>query len=57
MILEADEYGYSLHMQGHCSTLPIDEPSEAVRLLREAVKEVTGRGVKDVERPRIGFLP
>ena len=56
MILEADEYSYTLHMSGSASTLPIEDENEAVRLLHECVKEVTG---KDVEKPpprRIGFL-
>ena len=56
MILETDEYSYALHMQGSASTLPVDKQNEAVRLLRECVKEVTGKDVAEPEKPRIGFL-
>jgi len=37
-----------------------NEPSheeESIRLLHEAVKEVTGKAVEAPVKPRIGFLP
>lgn len=53
-----DEYSYPLHTSGSISTLPVVEgENEAVQLLHAAVKEVTGKDVKPVERPRMGFLP
>ena len=56
-ILSDDEWSYALHMQGYASTLGVDEPNEAVRLLRQCVKDVTGLDVVDPPKPRIGFLP
>ena len=50
-----DEYSYSLHMSGHATTLAEDEKDEAVRLLHEAVFEVTGKRVEPVKRG-IGFV-
>lgn len=56
--LTADgEYSYPLHQSGHASTLPPEPQCEAVRLLHEAIKEVTGRDVETPAKPRIGFLP
>ena len=55
---ETDEYSYPLHISGSATTLSIgDEGNEAVRLLRECVKEVTGKDVEDPPKRRIGFLP
>jgi len=34
-----------------------DAQIEAIRLLHEAVKEVTGKAVEAPTKPRIGFLP
>lgn len=51
------EYSYPLHSTGHASTLPPEPECEAVRLLHEAVKEVTGRDVEPPAKMRIGFLP
>jgi hypothetical protein len=48
---------YSLHMSGQASTLPAEEENETVRMLREVVKEITGRDVEQPTKPRIGFLP
>jgi hypothetical protein len=48
---------YPLHSTGTASTLPAEDENEAVRLLREVVKEVTGRDVDEPSKPRIGFLP
>ena len=57
MILEADEYSYSLHMSGTATTLDPEEGNETVRLLRQCVKDVTGKDVEDPPKQRIGFLP
>lgn len=50
-----DEYSYTLHMSGQASTLPVEEQDEAIRLLHEAVFEVTGKRVEPVKRG-IGFV-
>lgn len=51
-----DEYSYPLHMMGYASTISEPEPeNEAIRLLHEAVKEVTGKAVEAPPKPRIGF--
>lgn len=55
-MLDYDEYSYSLSGLGQATTLGPDEQNEAVRLLRECVKEVTGIDVEDKPKPRIGFL-
>jgi hypothetical protein len=59
MIRDFDYYtdSYPLHSTGTASTLPAEDENEAVRLLREVVKEVTGRDVEQPAKPRIGFLP
>ena len=44
-----------MHMSGHATTLAEDEKDEAVRLLHEAVFEVTGKRVEPVKRG-IGFV-
>jgi hypothetical protein len=54
---EGDTDSYSLHMSGQASTLPAEEENETVRMLREVVKEITGRDVEQPMKPRIGFLP
>ena len=53
---EDDEYSYSLHMSGHATTLDEEEQCEAIRLLHEAVAQVTGQRVEPRKNP-IGFLP
>lgn len=52
---EADEYSYSLHMAGTGTCGQEEEQDEAVRLLHEAVAEVTGKPVEK-QRRRIGFV-
>lgn len=49
-----DEWSYTLHMQGHGTTLGAEEQDEAVRLLHEAVFEVTGKRVEPTKHP-VGF--
>ena len=47
-----DEYSYPLHQSGHISLLPVEQENEAVRLLHEAVKEVTGRDVEPAPKKK-----
>lgn len=58
-IHDYDDYtdSYPLHSTGSATTLPAEAENEAVLLLHEAVKEVTGRDVDAPVKPRIGFLP
>lgn len=49
-----DEYSYSLSGLGQATTLGAEEQDEAIRLLHEAVFEVTGKRVEPAQR-RIGF--
>lgn len=57
-IVAHDEYDYPIHMMGYASTLPADrDDDDVIARLREVVKEVTGKAVEDVPKPRIGFLP
>ena len=49
-----DEYSEPLGGQGHATTLGPEAQEEAIRLLHEAVFEVTGKRVEPVKR-RIGF--
>jgi hypothetical protein len=59
VIRDFDDYAesYPVHSTGTASTLPAEQEDEVVRLLREVVKEVTGRDVEQPAKPRIGFLP
>lgn len=41
----------------HAVSSETDAQDEAIRLLHEAVKEVTGKAVEAPVKPRIGFLP
>lgn len=43
--------------QAHSVSADPDPTDEAVRLLHEAVKTVTGRDVEPPVKPRMGFLP
>lgn len=52
-----DQYSYPLHTSGHVSCLPTEQENESIRLLHEAVKEVTGRDVDQPQKLRMGFLP
>lgn len=52
-----ESQSYPMHGTGSASTLPAEAENEAVRLLRETVKEVTGRDVEAPSKARIGFLP
>jgi hypothetical protein len=52
-----ESHSYPLHSTGSATTLPAEAENEAVLLLHEAVKEVTGRDVDAPVKPRIGFLP
>lgn len=56
-IILADEYSYPLHQSGSISTLPTDDENEAVAMLHEIIKEVTGKTVEKPTKQRIGFLP
>ena len=56
-IILQDEWTSPLHMTGRVTLLPLEPENEAVRLLHEAVKEVTGKEVEVKPKPRIGFLP
>jgi hypothetical protein len=50
-----DEWSYTLHMSGHATTLDREAQDEAIRLLHEAVFEVTGKRVEPARRG-IGFV-
>jgi len=56
-----DDYYYSPGPgqlgSAHAVSAEVDNEDEAVRLLHEAVKEVTGKAVEAPAKPRIGFLP
>jgi hypothetical protein len=56
-----DDYYYSPGPgqlgSAHAVSADSDSQEEAVRLLHEAVKEVTGKAVEAPAKPRIGFLP
>jgi hypothetical protein len=49
-----DEYSYSLSGLGQATTLGPQEQEEALKLLYEAVFEVTGQRVEPIKHP-IGF--
>lgn len=62
MIIHSDDYWPEpslLGMSGsaHAVSSEADQQEEAIRLLHEAVKEVTGRPVEPAAKSRIGFLP
>jgi hypothetical protein len=56
-----DDYYYSPGPgqlgSAHAVSADADAEDEAIRLLHEAVKEVTGKAVEAPVKPRIGFLP
>jgi hypothetical protein len=52
-----DEYSYPLHMTGTASGSYSEEADGVVKRLHEVVREVTGKGVEQPVKPRIGFLP
>lgn len=55
-----EEYSFPLFMLGSASTWAPDEPDEAeqrVQLLRQAVRDVTGKEVPQPPKRTMGFLP
>lgn len=54
---EADEYSYTLHMQGSVSTLPSSAEDATIARLHAVIAEVTGKKVEKPVKPRMGFLP
>lgn len=59
-ILEPDEYwagDIGALGSAHFVSSETDPAIEAVRLLHDVVKEVTGVAVEPAPKPRIGFLP
>lgn len=55
-----DEYSesYPLHQTGGIGTLTVAEPADdVVARLHAVVKEVTGKAVEPLPKPRMGFLP
>lgn len=59
IVTEFDEYyAGSMSNMGaaHSVSSDPDPEDEAVRLLHEAVKEVTGKPVDEPAKPRMGFL-
>ena len=61
-IIRSDDYWPEpslLGMSGsaHAVSSEADQQNEAIRLLHEAVKEVTGKAVEAPAKPRIGVLP
>lgn len=60
IVIDIEEYwGGAIQLAGAAHAVSSDpEPAdEAVRLLHEAVREVTGKPVEPPPRQRIGFLP
>jgi len=56
-ITNDDEWSYSLHMQGSCSTLPQEQEDDTIARLHAVIKEITGKDVERPVKPRMGFLP
>lgn len=61
-IIRSDDYRPEPSILGvsgsaHAVSSETDSQDEAIRLLHEAVKEVTGKAVEEPTKPRIGFLP
>jgi hypothetical protein len=52
-----DEYSYPLHTSGSISTLPAEAQDDTIERLHAVVKEITGKDVEQVQKPRMGFLP
>ena len=50
-----DEYSYVVHSVGYGTTGDPDEECEAVRLLHDAVEEVTGKRIEPPVKPKMGF--
>lgn len=60
VILDFEDYVPAIIMAvggAHSVSDSVDPTDEAIRLLHEAVKQVTGHAVVPPERPRMGFLP
>lgn len=62
IIIRSDDYWPEpslLGMSGsaHAVSSETEAQEEAIRLLHEAVKEVTGKPVEPAPKARIGFLP
>lgn len=62
IIIRSDDYWPEPSLLGvsgsaHAVSSDTDQQEEAIRLLHEAVKEVTGKPVEPAAKPRIGFLP
>lgn len=45
------------YMQGYAGVLPATPEDDLIARLHEAVKDVTGKPVEPLPRPRMGFLP
>jgi hypothetical protein len=59
-IIEIDEYwagDIGPLGSAHFVSSETDPATEAVQLLHDAVKEVTGVAIEPAPKPRIGFLP
>lgn len=57
----ADDYFYEPSILGvsgsaHAVSSEPEPSDEAIRLLHEAIKEVTGKAVEPPAKPRMGFL-
>ena len=60
VILDFEDYvpsGIMAVGSAHSVSSEPDPADEAIRLLHEAVKQVTGKAVLPPARPRMGFLP
>ena len=61
-IIRSDDYWPEPSLLGvsgsaHAVSSEAEQQDEAIRLLHEAVKEVTGKPVEPAPKARIGFLP
>jgi len=54
---DSDEYSYPLHMSGAASPLPPEQADDTIERLHAVIKEITGKAVEPIVKPRMGFLP
>lgn len=50
-----DEYSYTVHQTGYCSTLPEEEPDYIKQALEKSVEEITGKPVEQPVKLKMGF--
>ena len=50
-----DEYSYTVHQTGYCSTLPPEDPDWIKEALEKSVEEITGKSVELPAKLKMGF--